>query len=111
MRHGQTHLFQLGRAGEHLPRRALHGDCAVIHHDQAVGKLGDLLHVVRHHHDCGVLRALIASDVLQNLRGTQRVKTRCRLVEDQHLRLHRDHTRDCDPALLSAGQIERGLLE
>ena len=40
---------------EHLPRRALKGDCAVVDRHQPVHRPGHLLHGVRHQNNGGVV--------------------------------------------------------
>ena len=50
-------------------------------------------------------------DQLLDARGGDRVERGGRLVEQQDLRIGRQRARDAQPLLLSAGQVERDLLQ
>ena len=94
--------------GKDLGRCAGHDGSPLFHDDQAVNVGGDLLHRVADHHNSRLLRGLIIADIFENALAACGVKSRRRLVENEHVRLHGDHARDGCAALLSAGQIERG---
>ena len=55
-----------------------------------------------------LLRGLIIADIFENALAACGVKSRRRLVENEHVRLHGDHARDGRAALLSAGKIKWG---
>ena len=77
-----------------------------VHDDQTVAGTGDLLHGVGNHEDGGVLGVAVVADILQDRLTAGCVQAGRRLVEDQDLRLHGDHARDGNAALLTAGEVE-----
>ena len=77
---------------------------AEIHEGGEVGDARGLLHVVGDDHDRVVVLQLV--DQLLDLGGRDRIERRARLVEQDHLRLHRDGARDAQPLLLAAGQAQ-----
>ena len=54
---------------------------------------------------------MIGADLREHGLAAARVKPRRRLVEDEYLRLHRNHARDGHAALLSAGELKGRLGE
>ena len=84
---------------------------AVGQHHDAVHVAGDLLHAVAHQHHGGVLRPVIVLYACQNIVPAAGVKTRRRLVQHQHLRLHGDNAGNGHAALLAAGQLKGGLIQ
>ena len=84
---------------------------SVGEHGDAVHVLRDLIHRVADEHDGVAALLVIGADMGEQLLASARVKSRARLVEHQHLRLHGDHARDGDAALLPAGEREGRLLQ
>jgi hypothetical protein len=107
----EPHLGQLLRVGEDLGGRAVHGNGAVVHDDEAAAEGGHLLHGVADHDDAGILGLLIGPDVLQNGVPACGVQSGGGLVQDQHIGLHGDDPGNGDPAFLTAGEVEGGLLQ
>ena len=106
LRNAQAHLHQFFGVGEDFGRGGIHGKAGAVHDQQTVCQPGNILHGMRNHHDGGVLGSAVGFDVAQDLRTANGVKTRSRLVQDQHLRLHGDHTGNGHTALLAAGQFK-----
>ena len=59
-----------------------------------------------HHDDRRALRRLIGPDIFQNALAADGVQSRRGLIQNQNVRLHRDHARNRGSALLPAGKIE-----
>ena len=79
----------------------------VIHDQKPVDIGRNFLHrVADHDHRC-TLRCLIGADVLQNTLAPCGVESCCRLIQNQNIRLHRNHARNRSSAFLPAGQIKR----
>ena len=77
---------------------------AEIHEGREIRHPRRLLHVVRHDHDRVVGLQLV--DQFLDLGGRDRIERRARLVEQDHLRPHRDGARDAQPLLLAARQAQ-----
>src|SRR5690606_23553906 len=99
----------LARAGEDRVRIAVLDQVAHVHERRVIRHARRLLHVVRHDDDA-VIRFQIV-DQLLDLERRDRVERRCRLVEQQHLRLDGDGAGDDEPPLLAAGQAPGRLLQ
>src|ERR1700686_1507648 len=93
-----------------LARRRLEDGVGLVELDQlseqeesrVIGDTGRLLHIVGHDHH----RALILEPEQEFLAfgGGNRVQGRARLVEQKHLRIHRQRPGDAKPLLLSTRQ-------
>ena len=70
-----------------------------------------VLHAVADEDDSRAAALVIGADLREHGLAAARVKPRRRLVEDEHLRLHRNHARDGHAALLSAGELKGRLGE
>ena len=60
------------------------------------------------HYNGRMLRGLIIADIFQNALAARGIKSRRRLIENEHVRLHGNHARDGRAALLAAGKIKWG---
>src|SRR5437016_2259686 len=94
----------IARSREHLARQIELDQLAEIHEAGEVGHPRGLLHVVGHDDDRVVLLELI--DQLLDLGGRDRIERGARLVEQDHLRAHRDGARDTQSLLLAARQAQ-----
>ena len=92
------------RRGEDLAGRAELDQLAEIHEGGEVRDARRLLHVVGDDHDRVVGLQLV--DQLLDLGGRDRIERRARLVEQDHLGLHRDGAGDAQALLLAAGQAQ-----
>src|SRR3569833_112362 len=82
---------------------------AEVHVGGVVGLVRRLLHVVRDDHDRIVLLQLV--DQLLDLGGRDRIERRARLVEQDHLGLHRHGAGDAQALLLATRQAETAHVE
>src|SRR5450755_389089 len=64
-----------------------------------------LLHVMRHNHDCIILREFV--DEFFDLQRRDRIKGRGWLIHKQHIRLDCQGARDAETLLLAAGESQR----
>ena len=92
---------------EDLCGRPLLDDLSPVHHDNAVGEVGNDAHVVRDEDDRGAEPVPQVPQELEDRRLDGDVEGRGRLVGDDHLRLARDRNGDHDTLLLPAGQQVR----
>src|SRR5258707_5538588 len=92
------------RRGENRFRRAELDQLAQVHEGGEVRDARRLLHVVGDDDDRILLFQLV--DQLLDLGGRDRIERRARLVEQNHLRLHRDGARDAQALLLPAGEAQ-----
>ena len=79
----------------------------LLHDAQTIRHAGGVVHGVGDQNDGGTALAVQAADEFENFVVGARVQTGSRLIQNENLRLHREHAGDCDAALLSARQIER----
>ena len=93
------------RRGEHLRGRRHLDHLAQVEERHLVGAARRLLHVVGDDDDGEVALQLV--DQLLDLQRADRVERGGRLVEQDHLRPHRDGARDAQPLLLAARQAHR----
>ena len=105
-------LQQLSRVGvsrrvEHLDRLAGLDDVAPLHHDDAVGEVGDDTHVVGDQEDAGVDAVTQVADELEDLRLHGDVERRRRLVGDEHGGIARQGLGDHRPLPLATGELVR----
>src|SRR5262245_6277584 len=94
----------IARRGEHLARGIELDQLAQIHEGGEVGDARRLLHVMGDNHDRVILFELV--DQLLDFGGRDRVERRTRLVEQYHLRPHRDGARNAEALLLPAGEAQ-----
>src|SRR5215475_763297 len=94
----------VARRREHLAGGIELNELAEIHEGREVGHAGGLLHVVGHDHDRVVDLELV--DELLDLCGRDRVERRARLVEQDHLGLHRHRAGDAETLLLATRQAQ-----
>src|SRR5664280_2754315 len=92
------------RCRKHARGFAVFDQLAEIHERGEVGHARGLLHVVGHDGDRVVVLKFV--DQFLDLGGGDRVERRARLVEQDHLRPHRDGAGDAQPLLLAAGERE-----
>src|SRR6202163_914961 len=98
---------RIGRRGEEPCGRGLLDDASGVHEDDAVADLPSEPHLVGHHdhRDAGMRQCFHhVEDFLDHLR----IEGAGRLVEEQHLGLHRQRSGDRDPLLLAARELRRG---
>ena len=85
-------------------------DATVLHQDDAIGELRGDVEVV-HHDEARELAVLhLAREQLVEIELVAHVEERARLVEEEHLRLLHERTRDRDALLLAAAQRMRRAL-
>jgi hypothetical protein len=96
---------QVGRAPEHLHRRAQLPDPPGVHHGHAVGQGQGLGLVVGDVHGGGAQLVLEALEEAAGLQPQPRVQVGQRLVEQEHLRPVGDRPGQGDPLLLAARQL------
>ena len=82
----------------------------MIHDEQAVSDLRNILHGVRDDEDGRAGLRVVIADKLEDLIAACRIKAGGRLVENEHIRTHGDHARDGNAAFLTAGERERRLV-
>ncbi len=92
---------------EYIARRIVPGDASAVHHNNAIHIFRHILHAVRDQHHRNMPLLVDRGDPVKNFVPSPRVQARRRLVQDQHLRLHRQHTRNRHAPLLPAGQLKR----
>src|SRR5690242_7708868 len=97
----------LARVGEDLSGRADLDQLPQIEEGGVVRDPGGLLHGVGHDDDRVLLLQLV--DELLDLRRGDGVQRGCRLVHQEHLRLHRQRAGDAEALLLSAGERGAGM--
>src|SRR5580700_5569828 len=90
------------RRSEHFAGRVEFDQLAEIHEGGELRDARRLLHVVGDDHDGVVVGQFV--DQLFDLGGGDRVERRARLVEQDHLRPHRDGAGDAQALLLAAGE-------
>ena len=95
---------------KHLARRIAEQNPCVIHDEQAVSDLRNILHGVRDDEDGRAGLRVVIADKLEDLIAACRIEAGGRLVENEHIRTHGDHARDGNAALLTAGERERRLV-
>ena len=99
------------RVREDVPRLALLGDLARVHHGHAVAGLGDDPEVVRDQEERGPeVLAEVGQDA-QDLRLDDHVERGRRLVRDEELRAQHERERDHDPLAHAARELVRVLPE
>ena len=86
-------------------------DAARVHHDDAVGELGDQAEVVRDQDDRRVRLPLSRLQHLDDLRLDRHVERRRRLVGDEDARVVRDRHRDHRALAHAAGELVRVLVD
>ena len=93
--------------GEHLGGVALLDDLAALHHEDAVGEIGDDAHVVGDEEDAGVDAVAKVADELEDLGLHGHVERRGRLVGDEHGGIARQRLGDHRPLPLTTGELVR----
>ena len=83
----------------------------VVHDQKPVDIRCNLLHRVADHDHRRALRCLISADVLQNTLAPCGVESCRRLIQNQNIRLHRNHARNRGSALLPAGEVKGRFLK
>ena len=111
LRNAQTHLHQFLGMGEHLFGRGIHSQMGAVQHKQTIGQPGHVFHGMGNHHNGGIFALTVRFDIGKNLRSANGIQTSSRLVKNQNLRFHGNHTGNRHTALLTAGQIKRRYLE
>ena len=101
-RHLEPQFVELVRACQDLLRGPLHANAAGVEHDDVVG-LGRLGHDVGHHND-GHAPPVELPDDLHEAVAPARVEHGRRLVQHEHLGLHRKRPRNGDALLLATGE-------
>ena len=92
------------RVGAHLVGRAVADLLAVVEHDHAVGDVHHHAHVVLDQHDGGAELVVDVEDEAAHVLLLLDVHAGHRLVEQQHLRLHRQRAAEVDALLQAVGQ-------
>ena len=109
LRDVQLHCLEFLHAGEDLARRPLHRDLPLVHDVDLVGVDG-LLHVVCDEQNGDPLDLVQCPCRADHFLSAARIQHRRRFVENNALRMHRDHACDGDALLLAAGEMIRALL-
>jgi hypothetical protein len=94
------------RVDEHRLRWPLLDDDPGVHEDDPVRDLPGEAHLVGDDHHRHPLAGEVAHD-LEHLADELRIERGRRLVEQHHVRIHRERTRDRDALLLAARQVRR----
>ena len=84
-------------------------DCLQVEEGGVVGDTGGLLHVMRHDHD-GVVVLQLVDQILDSQRRN-RVKSRARLIHQQHLRVYGHGAGDAQTLLLTAGKADARIVK
>ena len=92
---------------QHLVGAAALDDAARLHHDHAVGDLGDDVEVVGDEEHARRVPAAQLVEQAQHLRLRGDVERGCRLVGDDEARLHRQRHRDHHALALTARELVR----
>ena len=104
-RHVEADAAQVVAAGEHLGGRSLREDGPLAHHDDAIGSFRQIAHRVGHHHDREPV-FVQRRDEVEKILASSRIESRRRFVHHDDVRLHRQHARDGDAALLASRKLE-----
>ena len=90
-------------------RRAVERELPVGHDKETVG-VNALVHVVCDEHDRNARRGAKIGDRAQHIPPPGGIEHGGGLVQNKDFRLHREHARDSDALLLSAGEKVRGVM-
>ena len=93
--------------GEDFLRLIIKRHMAVIHNDDPLDIFCDILHAVRYEHNGNAARLMQQRQLVKDFIAPLRVKACRRLVENQKIRVHREHTGNRHAALLAAGKFKR----
>ena len=106
LRCGESNLLQLSVMPKHLLWCPVIELLSSAHHHEAIRIFRDILHAVRHkdHREPALLPQL--TDLIENLVASLRIQSRRRLIENQHLRPHRQHSGDRNAALLASRELK-----
>ena len=110
LRSGKSHRLQFLHVAEHLARLSVQHNASMVHHDDAAHIVRHILHAVgnqNHGHSCLFPQR---GDLSQNLIPPSRIQPGGGLVQNQHIRVHGEHTCDGNPSFLSAGQVKGRLI-
>ena len=83
----------------------------MIHDDQTIGNACHIVHAMGDQHNGGTGGVAVIFNIFKQTLTCLGIKSRGRLVQHQHTGAHRNHTRNGNAALLSAGQLQRRLIE
>ena len=106
-RRAEADAVQFVVMGKHFLRRAVHGKMPLVQHEDAVRQPRRVVHVVADEQNGEVPVRVDLLHHVQDVLMAFRIQSRRRFVQDQHLGIHRQNTRDRDPPLFAAGQFER----
>ena len=107
LRSRESDLFQFLIMAEYRRRRIVKTHLSMVHDNDPIHIPGHILHTVGDQDHCDPPLLLESFDLVQDLIPASGIQTRCRLIQDQHLRFHGKHACDGHTALLSAGQLKR----
>jgi len=93
----------VGGIGEEFRGWALFDDDAVVHEDDAIGDVLGKAHLVRHHQHRPPFQGQRPHHV-KHFANQLWIEGRCRLIEQEKLRLHGQRPSDGDTLLLPAGE-------
>ena len=88
---------------EDLFRGSVVGNFSVVHDDDAVSIIGHILHAVGDEQDRNASLVMKFLNLVENIIPALRIESRCRLIKDEDLRVHREYARDGYASLLPAG--------
>ena len=111
LRRSQSDLLQLTVMPKHLSWHAIKPHLSFIHDNDPVDVPRDILHTVGNEDDCDMPLLMQTLHLIQNVISSLRIKPRGRLIEHEHIRLHRKDPGDRHTALLSARKLERRLFK
>ena len=101
----------LFRIREELVHRRLLDDLAAVHHDHAIGEVGDDAHVVGDEHDGRAELVAAGAQQLEDLGLHGHVEGRGRLVGDDQPRVEHERHRDDHALLLAARELVRVVVD
>ena len=111
LRHRQPDGLQFLRPAKDVGNGIIAEYFSGVHHQNGFRILRHVLHAVGNQHNGGTRLPAVLCDLPQNFLPPPRIQSGSRLVQNQNLRPHRHNAGNCHPALLSAGQEKRRLLQ
>ena len=107
----KSYRLKLRIMRKHLLRQSIKHHGTVIHHNDAIHIFRHIFHTVRYQKNRDSKFPVHLRNQSKDFIASCRIKSCCRLVQNQHIRFHCKYSGDCHTALLSAGQIKRRLIK
>ena len=104
-------LLQFFIMGKYLAWRTIQCHFSLIHYNQPVYKIGHVLHAVRYNDNSYISLSVKFCDELVDLIPSLGIQSCRRFVQDQHIRLHSQHTGNGHPPFLPSRQLQRGYIQ